>query len=217
MDGVELADGLTGNVLVIGFGRFGQIVSQPLILRGVDVSIIDNDVEMIQAAGNFGFRIYYGDGTRLDVLRAAGAGRARMICVCVDKPEVSGHIVELIKAEFPFAKLFVRSFDRQQTLKLREEGVDFEIREVLESALVFGREALVTLGIDREIARQTIADLRKRDAARLELQMHEGIQAGAHLMHQQVQPAPLTQPVRKATALNAEAEDVLSDETRYSG
>ncbi|MCA0318665.1 MAG: monovalent cation:proton antiporter-2 (CPA2) family protein [Proteobacteria bacterium] len=217
LDGLEVADGLSGEVLMIGFGRFGQVVSQALLSERAEVTIIDNDVEMIQAAGNFGFRIYYGDGTRLDVLRAAGAGRARMICVCVDKPEVSGHIVELIKAEFPFAKLFVRSFDRQQTLKLREEGVDFEIREVLESALVFGREALVTLGIDREIARQTIADLRKRDAARLELQMHEGIQAGAHLMHQQVQPAPLTQPVRKATALNAEAEDVLSDETRYSG
>ncbi len=218
LDGIDVvADGLTGEVLMIGFGRFGQVVSQALLSERAEVTIIDNDVEMIQAASTFGFRIYYGDGTRLDVLRAAGAGRARLICVCVDKPESADRIVELIKAEFPFAKLFVRSFDRRQTLRLREEGVDFEIREVFESALIFGREALVTLGIDREIARQTVADLRKRDAARLELQMHDGPQAGNHLMHQQVQPSPLVEPVRKPTALNAEAEDVLSDETRFSG
>jgi hypothetical protein len=76
----------------------------------------------------------------------------------------------------------------------------------------------MALGIDEEVARQTAADLRKRDAARLELQMHEGIQAGAHLMHQQrMTPEPLTEPARKAQALNPEAEDVLADETRYSG
>ncbi|MDP2803834.1 MAG: monovalent cation:proton antiporter-2 (CPA2) family protein [Phreatobacter sp.] len=218
LDGVEVADGLTGEVLMIGFGRFGQLASQALLSERAEVTIIDNNVEMIQAAGTFGFRIYYGDGTRLDVLRAAGAGTARLICVCVDKQEASDKIVELIKAEFPFAKLFVRAFDRQHTIKLREEGVDYEIREVLESALVFGREALVALGIDREIAAQTMADLRKRDAARLELQMHEGIQAGRHLMHQQrVTPAPLVEPARKAKALNPEAEDVLADETRFSG
>lgn len=89
---------------------------------------------------------------------------------------------------------------------------------MLESALAFGKEALVALGIDREIARQTVSDLRKRDAARLELQMHEGIEQGAHLMHQQrVTPEPLTAPVRKPLGLNPEAEDVLADETRYSG
>ena len=218
LDGVEVAEGLTGEVLLIGFGRFGQVVSQALLAERAEVTIIDNDVEMIQAAGNFGFRIYYGDGTRLDVLHAAGAGTARLICVCVDKRDAADRIVELIKAEFPLARLFVRSFDRQHTLKLREEGVDYEIREVVESALVFGREALVALGVEREIARQTVTDLRKRDAARLELQMHEGIQAGRHLMHQQrMTPTPLTEPARRAEALNPEAEDVLSDETRYSG
>ena len=218
LEGVEVAEGLTGEVLMIGFGRFGQVVSQALLAERAEVTIIDNDVEMIQAAGTFGFRIYYGDGTRLDVLRAAGAGSARLICVCVDKQDAADKIVELVRSEFPLAKLFVRSFDRQHTLALRKEGVDYELREVLESALRFGREALMALGIDEEVARQTVADLRKRDAARLELQMHEGIQAGAHLMHQQrMAPVPLTEPARKAQALNPEAEDVLGDETRYSG
>ncbi|KAF0119624.1 MAG: glutathione-regulated potassium-efflux system protein KefB, partial [Xanthobacteraceae bacterium] len=218
LDGVEVADGLTGEVLVIGFGRFGQAVCQALLAEKAEVTIIDNDVEMIQAAGTFGFRIYYGDGTRLDVLRAAGAGTARLVCVCVDKSDVADKVVELVKAEYPLAKLFVRSFDRVHAIKLRGEGVDYEIREVMESALVFGREALVALGVDRDDAHRTMEDIRKRDAARLELQMHEGIMAGAHLMHRQpVTPSPLTEPARKAQALNPEAEDVLADETRYSG
>jgi glutathione-regulated potassium-efflux system protein KefB len=206
-----------GEVLIVGFGRFGQVVSQSLLAERAEVTIIDNDVEMIQAAGTFGFRIYYGDGTRLDVLRAAGAGRARLICICVDKQDATSRMVELIKSEFPFAKLFVRSFDRQHTLALRAADVDYELREVLESALVFGGQALIALGIDAERAAAVTADLRKRDAARLDLQQHEGIQAGRHLMHPQVAPTPLIEPARKAQALNAEAEDVLSDETRFSG
>ncbi len=100
-DGVDRADDLHGRVLIIGFGRFAQVVSQPLLARDVDVSIIENDVEMIQAAGNFGFKVYYGDGARLDVLHASGAGTAEAVLVCVDKPEVADHIVELVKAEFP--------------------------------------------------------------------------------------------------------------------
>ncbi|WP_204278290.1 hypothetical protein, partial [Escherichia coli] len=84
-------------------------------------------------------------------------------------------------------------------------------------ALVFGQEALIALGIEQDQAAAVIADLRKRDAARLELQQHDGIQAGAHLMHPQVTPTPLVEPARRARALNAEAEDVLTDETRFSG
>ncbi len=218
LDGIDVADGLTGEVLMIGFGRFGQVVSQCLLAEKAEVSIIDNDVEMIQAAATFGFRIYYGDGTRLDVLHAAGAGKARLICVCVDKREAADKIVELVKAEFPLAKLFVRSFDRGHTIHLRNEGVDYEMREVFESALVFGQEALASLGVDQDAAAEIAADLRKRDAARLEMQIHEGIQAGMHLMHQQKPtPTPLTEPKRKAKPLNPEAEDVLSDETRFSG
>ena len=74
-------------MLIIGFGRFGQIVSQCLLTQGVDVTAVDIDTEMIDAAGRFGFKVYYGDGARLDVLRAAGAGRVPMIAVCVDDRE----------------------------------------------------------------------------------------------------------------------------------
>ena len=69
---------------MIGFGRFGQLATQMLLADGVDVTVIDKDVDRIKAAGRFGFKVYYGDGCRLDVLRAGGAGTARVIAVCVD-------------------------------------------------------------------------------------------------------------------------------------
>ena len=120
LEGVEIADGLNGSVLIIGFGRFGQIVSQPLLLRGVDVSIIDNDVEMIQAAADFGFKVYYGDGTRLDILHAAGAGRARAVLICVDKAETAVRIAENMKAEFPLVPVLARAYDRGAAIGLIE-------------------------------------------------------------------------------------------------
>lgn len=105
-------DGATRAVLMIGFGRFGQLACQLLLHEGVDVTIIDTDVEMIDAAERFGFKLYYGDGTRLDVLRAAGADRARMICICVERKEQATRIVELCGQAFPLARLYVRAYDR---------------------------------------------------------------------------------------------------------
>ena len=153
LDGVDVADGLTGTALVIGFGRFGQVASQALLSRGIDVSIIDSDTEMIQAAARFGFKIYYGDGTRLDVLRAAGAGSAKIVAVCIDDRDSADKIVAIVKSEFPIAKLLVRSYDRGHTLDLIGAGVDYEIRETFESAMKFGEAALVALGVPEAEAR----------------------------------------------------------------
>ncbi len=131
-DAEEDFSGANGSVLVVGFGRFGQIVSQCLLAQGMEVTIIDNDVEMIQSAGRFGFRIYYGDGTRLDVLRAAGAERARVIAICVDRRETTDRIVDILSTNVPDARLHVRSYDRVHTLALQAKGVDYEIRETFE-------------------------------------------------------------------------------------
>src|SRR5690606_37754048 len=128
LEGIDEADGLRGRVLFIGFGRFAQVVSQSLLAHDVELSLIETDVEMIQAAGEFGFKVYYGDGTRLDVLRASGGERAEAILVCVDRPAVADRIVELCKAEFPLAKLYVRAFDRGHVLRLVKAGVDYQIR-----------------------------------------------------------------------------------------
>jgi glutathione-regulated potassium-efflux system protein KefB len=194
-------------VLIIGFGRFGQVVSQPLLARDVDISIIDADVDMIRAAGNFGFKVYYGDGTRLDVLRTSGAGKADAILVCIDKPALADRIVELAKNEFPQARLYVRSFDRGHSLRLIQAGVDYQIRETLESAMVFGEHVLRGLGYAPEEIAATLADVRQRDADRLGLQLIGGITAGRSLMRNNQstpEPAPLTRPKHGAKVLNPE-------------
>jgi glutathione-regulated potassium-efflux system protein KefB len=215
MEGVEEARNLKERVLIIGFGRFAQVVSQPLLARDVDVSIIDHDVEMIQAAGNFGFKVYFGDGSRLDVLRASGAAEAETILVCVDKPEVADRIVELVKAEFPLTKLFVRAYDRGHSLRLIEAGVEYHIRETFESALKFGEQVLIDLGFNGEDVAETIEDVRRRDAERLILQTTGGITAGRGLMRGNAvtpTPEPYVRPKRESRALNEEAAEALGEE-----
>ena len=214
-DGVDRANNLRERVLIIGFGRFAQVVSQPLLARDVDVSIIDMDVEMIQAAGNFGFKVYYGDGARLDVLRASGAANAETILVCVDKPETADRIVELVKAEFPLTKLFVRAYDRGHAIRLVQAGVEYQLRETFESALVFGHQVLIDLGFTHEQAEETIEDVRRRDEERLSLQTVEGITAGRSLMRGNIRttkPEPYVKPRREGQALNEEAADALEEE-----
>jgi len=182
MHGVDKADDLHGSVLIIGYGRFGQIVSQPLLARGYDLSIIDNDTELIRAAYDFGFKVYYGDGTRLDILHAAGAHHARAIIVCTDKPGTTLRIVEILKAEFPLAEVFARAFDREHALELVQKGVDGQMRETFHSALQFGREVLEHLGVEPEVAAAVAEDVRQRDAERFEMQIGGGIYAGKDLI-----------------------------------
>jgi len=204
-EGVEKAEGLRERVLVVGFGRFAQVVCQSLLARDVDVSIIDNDVEMIQVAGNFGFKVYYGDGTRLDVLRASGVDKAEAVLVCVDKPEQADRIVELVKSEFPLTRLFVRAFDRGHSIRLIQAGVDYQIRETFESALTFGHEVLVSLGFDPVQADETVEEVRWRDGERLTLQLAGGLTAGRHMMRGNMatpQPAPYVTPRREGQLLN---------------
>ena len=215
LDGVDAPKGLRGRVLIIGFGRFAQVVAQPLLSRDVDVSIVDVDVEMIQAAGTFGFKVYYGDGARLDVLRASGAGEAETVLVCVDKPDTADRIVELVKSEFPLTKLFVRAYDRGHSIRLVNAGVEYHIRETFESALAFGEHVLKDLGFSEDETTETIADVRRRDEERLILQVSGGLQAGRSLMRGNMatpQPAPYVKPRRESRALNEEAAEALEAE-----
>jgi glutathione-regulated potassium-efflux system protein KefB len=214
LDGVEQAHDLSGQVLFIGFGRFAQVVSQSLLARGVNISLIETDVEMIQAAANFGFKVYYGDGTRLDVLHASGAHTAEAILVCVDKPDVTDRIVALVKSEFPHAKVFARAFDRGHSMRLVKAGVDYQLRELFESSLTFSGAVLRELGFtDFEIA-ETIEDVRERDAERFEMQLAGGIEAGRGLWRNNTttpQPTPFTVPREEGRALNKEAEDIIGE------
>ena len=203
-----------GAVLVIGSGRFGQIVNQMLLTSGTDVTIIDNDIEMIEAAARFGFKIYYGDGQRLDVLRAAGAADAEVICLCIDNQEAAIVIAEIVRANFPLAKLVVRAYDRRHAIELMRHEPHVVIRETLESALVFGRETLQALGHSEFEASDVLGDVRKRDYKRLELQFAGDIQSGSHLTHKQavrdrIRPTPLTEPTTASKALSPETQIAL--------
>jgi glutathione-regulated potassium-efflux system protein KefB len=204
--------GTNPSVLVIGFGRFGQIVSQHLLAEEIDVTTIDMDPEMIQVAGRFGFKVYYGDGTRLDVLRAAGLEKARMIAICIDNQEAATRIVDLVQSEFPGTKIFVRSFDRGHTLQLLSKNVDYELRETFESAMRFGHKALVALGIDAERAEIVSDFIRNRDRERIAIQQAEGIYAGVELMRKRPTPTPFSEPQHDAQALNEAAGEIIAEE-----
>ena len=212
LDGVDKAEGLTGSVLMIGFGRFGQVASQALLARGIEVSIIDRDVEMITSATGFGFKVYYGDGTRLDVLHASGAGSARAVAICIDDPADALKIVQLVKHEFPHAQLLVRAIDRQHAIQLMALDVNYQIRETFESAHRFGESALKLLGVAEEEAAEIAADLRRRDEERLQLQFTGGVHAGNDLLHSnRMKPKPLTVPRQQGEALNDETAAVCSE------
>jgi len=195
LDGVEAAEGLRGQVLVIGFGRFGQIALQMLLARGAQVSVIENNPDRIREAARFGFKVYYGDGTRLDILHASGAGQAQVVLICVDDRRAVSTITELIQHEFPNAAVLARSYDRGHSMELIRAGVDFEIRETVESALLMGAEGLRQLGLDEAAVTEALEETRRRDAQRLTEQVQGDIMSGRDKMLTAPLPEPLT-PVK---------------------
>ncbi len=218
---VEKAESLGGEgraALVIGFGRFGQTAAQFLLTEGVETTLIDNSTENVRLAARFGFKVYYGDGSRIDVLRACGAEDARIILVCVENRELSLKIVDLVRDAFPLARVFVRAIDRDHAIDLLNRGVAFEIRETLESALQLGHAALRALGFSEDRVAKVEADIRRRDFERLEIQKAQGMDAGTHLLHRHPDE-PLLGAAQEGVPLNAEAEAALravelAEETR---
>ncbi|SFB08083.1 monovalent cation:H+ antiporter-2, CPA2 family [Rhizobium sp. NFR07] len=199
-------DGAGADVMMIGFSRFGQIAAQILLAGGSSVTVIDDSADRIRQAANFGFRIYFGDGTRKDVLISSGIERAKVVVVCTQKRETTDTIVDLIRAEFPTVRLFVRSYDRVHSLALREKGIEYELRETLESGLLFGRRTLEALGMSEAAAEEIGNDIRRRDEERLEIQAVQGLGAGrALLFNEPVKPEPLIKP-KRANVENAEEE-----------
>ena len=171
MDGMEHPDGLSARILIIGFGRFGQIASQPLLAMRHSVSIIDNDTDMVRAASQIGFKVYYGDGTRLDILHAAGAATADLILICTDRKEQTTRIAQVVRDEFPLVRVMARAFDRGHAIELLRAGVEYQIRELFESALDFGGEAIKMLGASEEEMEEVVEGVRARDGQRFELQL----------------------------------------------
>lgn len=205
--------GAGADVLMVGFSRFGQIASQILLAGGREVTIIDHSAARVRQAAGFGFRIYFGDGTRLDVLRAAGIEKAKIVAICTHKAEITDRIVDLVQAEYPNVKLYVRSYDRVHTLSLRARNVDYELRETFESGLVFGRETLQGLGVAGDMAQAITDDIRRRDEARLAVQATEGLAAGRDMLHHEpVKPEPLVKPKREAAVPANDDDDRILPE-----
>jgi glutathione-regulated potassium-efflux system protein KefB len=168
-------------VIIVGYGRFGQTVGQMLMAKRVPVTLVDTDAEMIEAAGSFGTKVYFGDGTRIDLLRTAGADQARAILFCNDN--VSGSLtreaVERVLEAFPQAKVMVRTFDRRHMIELDGLDLAYTQRELFESAVKMGRAALNDAGVEPPEIDRVEREYRLRDCERLERQAKTGdIRAG---------------------------------------
>ena len=162
------------NALIVGYGRFGQTVAQILIAADIQVTLIDTDVEMIDVAEGFGAKVYFGDGTRIDLLRQAGAAEAELIAFCIDGDQISEEFLHGVHAAFPNAEIVVRAFDRRTMVKLKDAPVRKVVREVMESAVVMGRVALQALEVSRGDVERAEAAYRARDKERLTAQYQSG-------------------------------------------
>ncbi|MEP9357502.1 cation:proton antiporter [Sphingomonas sp. KR3-1] len=172
--GLDLPRHEGSNAVVVGYGRFGQTVAQMLLAQDIPVTIIDIDVEMIQTAGDFGMKVYYGDGLRIDMLRQAGAAEAELITFCNDGDKIDTEFLEAVHHAFPKATVFVRAFDRRSVIKMKGAPVGGVVREVLESAVMMARQAMQAVGVDQREIDKTEAEYRKRDNTRLDVQRETG-------------------------------------------
>lgn len=187
LDGPERSE--ETKALVVGYGRFGQTVAQMLLAQGVSVTLIDSKAEQIETSGTFGVKVYYGDGTRLDLLRRAGAEDAQLILFCLDGTKLDAARLEPVLEAFPQASVFVRAYDRRHLLAL--DGVDLAgtVREVFESAVLMAREALLATGLSAEEVDRIERGYRERDSERLEGQSRSGdLHALQHRMFRPGEP-----------------------------
>ena len=162
------------SALIVGYGRFGQAVGQVLQAAGITVTLIDTDIEMIDVAGTFGAKVYFGDGTRIDMLRQAGAAEAEMILFCIDGDQLDAPIIAAVHEAFPHAAIYVRAFDRRAVIKLRDAPATLIVRQTFESAVSMARIALDNAGLSNEAITRAETLFRTRDTARLTRQVETG-------------------------------------------
>ena len=181
------------SAIVIGWGRFGQTVGSMLAARGVSVTIIDRKAAQVDVGHEFGVKVYFGDGTRLDLLRQAGAADAQLIIFCIDGAAPDRSQLEAVAQAFPQAQLFVRAYDRRHMMRLAGAPVAGTVREVFESAICMARQAMAALEIDQDEIRQAEEHYRDIDARRLAAQSVSGdLHAADDLMIRPVEPGPDT-------------------------
>ncbi|MDZ3833554.1 MAG: cation:proton antiporter [Sphingopyxis sp.] len=172
MDGPEHAP--RGSAMVIGYGRFGQTVTQMLHAVDCSVTLIDKKPSQIELSGRFDTKVYYGDGLRLDLLRRAGAEDAKLIIYCIDDSAFDAAALLPIVKAFPHAKVLARVFDRRQLIAIDGAGVSAAVREVFESSIALGLKALEQLDIDPREIEDVETAFRQLDDTRLAAQIDEG-------------------------------------------
>ena len=155
-------------VIIAGFGRYGQIVGRLLYANGLRPTVLDHDAEAIEALRKFGWRVFYGDATRLDLLRIAGAERARVLVLAVDDMAHSLRVAELAREHFPQLTVVARARNVQHYFALRDLGVRLIERETLDSALMSGRSVLETLGWQPHEARNLALRFRRHTLEQLD-------------------------------------------------
>lgn len=209
MDGIDLIEDLEDSVVVVGFGRFSQIVCQALLAKGTAVTVIDSNTNRIRAAAKFGFKVYYGDGSRIDVLRAAGLEKARCVILGIGTPAITEQIVVQLKEEYPMLPILARTYDRRSAVGLIKHNIDYQVRETYESALALSHAALVKLGSDEVEASDIITYVRHLDQDRIKEEVLHGL--SDERIREYWTPKPLIRPHQTPAALNEAAADLLED------
>ncbi|MBW4660075.1 MAG: glutathione-regulated potassium-efflux system protein KefC [Drouetiella hepatica Uher 2000/2452] len=170
----KIDDGETP-VIIAGFGRFGQIVGRLLLANGCQITVLDHSPGQIELLRRFEWKVFYGDASRLDLLHAAGAERAKLLVVAIDEPEKILEVVELARKHFPHLKILARAVDRRHAYELIRQGVDVIQRETFGSALDMGVAALKLLGVRSHRAHRVAQTFRQHDEAALhEMAVLEG-------------------------------------------
>lgn len=177
----EISEQQDAPILVAGFGRYGQIVSRVLLAQGHNCTVLDHDAEMIEAARSFGYRVFYGDATRLDLLRTAGAAKAKVLMVAVDDVTQSLAIVDLVREHFPHLKIVARARDVTHWNQLRDRDVMLVQREMFESSLLSAQSVLEVLGQPTDAAGATVQRFRQHNLELFE-QLHPYYKDNAKLI-----------------------------------
>ncbi|WP_428425321.1 glutathione-regulated potassium-efflux system protein KefC [Methylibium sp.] len=164
----ELSEPQDAPIIIAGFGRYGQIVARLLYANGLKATVLEHDAEQIEVLRRFGFTVYYGDATRLDLLRTAGAATARVLVIAIDDVEQSVKVADLAKEHFPNLQVVARARNVQHYYALRDRGVEHVEREILDSSLMSARSVLELLGWEPHRARTLAMRFRRHNIDQLE-------------------------------------------------
>ncbi len=164
----EIDEPQSQQVIIAGFGRYGQIVGRVLLANGIQPTVLDYDSEAVEGIRRFGLKVFYGDATRLDLLRKAGAAEARVLVVAIDDVEQSLSLVDMAREHFPALQIVARARNVQHLYQLRDRGVTLIERETFDSALMSARGVLEALGFERHQARNLALRFRRHNLEQIE-------------------------------------------------